>query len=259
SPALDAARFAVILPNLDGSGFTRGTWVDAHTKSLNQRAYSAALTFNFTRADQGFEEVNAYFHLDRTQTRLQMLGIANANASSQGVISDGQQGDNSYYDPAKDVINYGQGGVDDAEDADVVIHEYGHSIQDDQVPGFGAGGNAGAMGEGFGDYLATSMNRVLSKQIDDPNCFAEWDSTFYAMGNPPCLRRTDGTKHFPEFADGEVHDDGEMWSSALTSLDVSLGADIMNRVVIESHFSLSTTDTFFMGSQALLDADANLF
>jgi hypothetical protein len=48
-------------------------------------------------------------------------------------------------------IKYGSGAVDDAEDADVILHEYGHSIQDDQVPGFGAGHQAGSIGEGFGD------------------------------------------------------------------------------------------------------------
>jgi Zn-dependent metalloprotease len=48
--------------------------------------------------------------------------------------------------------------VDDAEDADVIVHEYGHAIQADQVPGFGAGGDAGGMGEGFGDYLAGTIS-----------------------------------------------------------------------------------------------------
>jgi hypothetical protein len=38
-----------------------------------------------------------------------------------------------------------QGGVDDAEDADVILHEYGHAIQDNQVPGFGSSLEAGAM------------------------------------------------------------------------------------------------------------------
>lgn len=259
TPALDAARFSVTLPNLDGTGYTRGSWVDAHTKNLNQRAFNAGLVFNFTRAEKGFEQANVYFHIDRAQTRLQALGFMNVNAHAQDVVTDGQQGDNSYYDPAKKLINYGEGGVDDAEDADIVLHEYGHAIQDDQVPGFGASADAGAMGEGFGDYLATSLAHLLSPQVTDLHCLGEWDATFYAMGNPPCLRRTDTTKHHPEFNAGEVHDDGEMWASALVSLDLTLGADVMNRVVVESHFSLSVSETFFTGSQALLDADTTLF
>ena len=44
---------------------------------------------------------------------------------------------------------FGKGGVDDAEDAEVIWHEYGHAIQDAQVPGFGAGHEAGVDGRGI--------------------------------------------------------------------------------------------------------------
>ncbi len=256
---LDAARYSVALPNLDGSGFLRGLWVDARTKNANGRAQSGTNTFNFDRSQSGFEQANAYYHLDRTQTRFQSLGILNANARQQEIITDGGQVDNSYYDPSKLLINCGKGGVDDAEDADVVVHEYGHAIQDDQVPNYGAGNESGAMGEGFGDYLANSMDHLLSQKIDDPYCIAEWDATAYDSNIPPCLRRTDSTKHFPEHFETQVHTDGEMWSAALTALDMSLGADTMNRLVIESHFSHSTTETFFGASQSILNTDAMLF
>ncbi len=259
SAQLDAARFSVSLPNLDGSGFLRGPWVDARTKNANQRAVSATNTFNFDRSQAGFEQTMAYYHVDRTQTRFQALGIMNANARSQEVISDGQQGDNSYYDPQKLLINCGQGAVDDAEDADVVVHEYGHAVQDDQVPNYGAGMESGAMGEGFGDYLALTMDRTLSQKIDDQYCVASWDATAYDTSIPPCLRRADSPKHYPEHAVNQVHTDGEMWSAALFALDLTLGADTMTRLVLESHFSHSTTETFFGASQSILDTDANLF
>ena len=53
-------------------------------------------------------------------------------------------------------LHMGDGGVDDAEDADVIVHELGHAIQDAQVPGFGPGTKTeqAAIGEGFGDFLA---------------------------------------------------------------------------------------------------------
>jgi hypothetical protein len=46
-------------------------------------------------------------------------------------------GDNSFFRDDKANITLGKGGVDDAEDAEVIVHEYGHSVQDSQVPGFG--------------------------------------------------------------------------------------------------------------------------
>ena len=51
--------------------------------------------------------------------------------------------DNSFYSPGTKALTFGRGGVDDAEDAEIILHEYGHSIQDNQVPGFGASAQAG--------------------------------------------------------------------------------------------------------------------
>jgi hypothetical protein len=39
----------------------------------------------------------------------------------------------------------------------VIWHEYGHAIQDAQVPSFGSSEEAGAIGEGFDDYWAMTM------------------------------------------------------------------------------------------------------
>ena len=63
-------------------------------------------------------------------------------------------GDNSFFREDKANITLGKGGVDDAEDAEVIVHEYGHSVQDAQVPGFGTTLESGAIGEAFSDYLA---------------------------------------------------------------------------------------------------------
>ena len=263
SAALDAARFSVTLPNLDGTGPLKGLYVDARPPNAGQRSTSAGLTFNFNRSQTGFEEVMAYYHIDRTQTRIQALGFTSVNNRAiVAVVNDGNQ-DNSFYSPANKQLSFGAGGVDDAEDAEVIIHEYGHSIQDNQVPGWG-GGNEGAMGEGFGDYLAASMAGVLAPlaghpQMTDPACVADWDAISYDTRNPPCLRRLDEPKHYPEDADGEVHDDGEMWSAALWRARTAVGADIADSVVIEGHELLGTTASFDQAANAILTADQMLF
>ena len=87
-----------------------------------------------------------------------------------------------FYDPKKDLITFGNGGVDDAEDLEVIWHEYGHAIQDDQVPGFGATHDANAIGEGFGDYWAFTMSEPVSGGFD-PACIADWDSISYTVGD----------------------------------------------------------------------------
>jgi hypothetical protein len=95
-------------------------------------------------------------------------------------------GDNSFYDPKKDEITLGKGGVDDGEDLEVIWHEYGHAIQDSQVPGFGVGHDAGSIGEGFGDYWAFTMSEPVSGGFD-PACIADWDSVSYTVGDATLL------------------------------------------------------------------------
>ena len=85
------------------------------------------------------------------------------------MIADAFKDDNSFYSPATRLIKYGAGGVDDAEDGDVVTHEYGHSIQDAQDRGFGTSLGAGSLGEGFGDFVSavnTSITPDLPNYAD---------------------------------------------------------------------------------------------
>ena len=260
TPALDAARFLVVMPRLDGSGNTRGSFADVHLKTA-ARVNSPTNDFLFTRDAPGFKQANTYFHIDRNQSHIQALGFMNVNNRVQEAVVDAQTADNSFYTSNNLRLNFGTGGVDDAEDADIVTHEYGHSIQDNQVPGFG-GGDEGAMGEGFGDYLAASFSLALAPdaghpQLSDPACVGDWDGTSYSTTTPKCLRRVDGPKHNPEATDGEVHDDGEIWSSGLWDVRSQLGGDTMDKLVLEAHFLLGQTSTFFTAASALITADLN--
>jgi Zn-dependent metalloprotease len=249
STALNDARVQVTLLELDGTGVLKGPFVDV--KNLSSRATDATNTFNFNRFDNRFEEVMAYFHIDRTQRYLRdSLGFTDVNNRTQIAVANAFADDNSFYSRDTQFINYGSGGVDDAEDADIVIHEYGHSIQDDQ--GMGDGGDLNAMGEGFGDYLAASVGDLFSQEVTDMACIGDWDTS-------PCLRRIDGPKHFPEARDGEPHDDGEMWSALLFDLRNELGADILDTMLIESQFLIGSSGTFEEASLALIDTDADLF
>ena len=261
SAALDAARFAVTLPRLDGSGVLRGTWVDAQARTVANRAQSASLAFAYDRNDDRFEEVMLYYHLDRAQARIQALGFTNVNNRVQVAVANADNQDNSFYSPSNKQVRFGAGGVDDAEDADIILHEYGHSIQDNQVPGWGApNSDADAMGEGFGDYLAASFGAVLPAaaghaQPADPACVGDWDAVSYDNGTPPCLRRVDGTGHYPERAVGQVHSDGELWSAGLWRARTAVGADVMDTLIFEGHFLMSVAESFDGASNAVLIAD----
>jgi zinc metalloprotease ZmpB len=147
---------------------------------------------------------------------------------SQPVRIDQWGADNSFTtDHPTNEIRYGKGGVDDAEDAEVILHEYGHALHQGQNFSF-ASEQAGAISEGFADYWAVTVTDVVSKKLGVPEkeplpCVADWDSTSYTSGVPHCLRRIDENLHYPADLDGEVHDDGEIWSRALWDIRQSLG------------------------------------
>jgi Zn-dependent metalloprotease len=194
--------------------------------------------FLFNRSQPGFEQVMAYYSITGAQQYLHRLGFRHVNSEPQDYSTTGLTDDNSFYDPSVDAITFGTGGVDDAEDNEVIWHEYGHAIQDDQVPGFGESAEAGAIGEGFGDYWAVTMSQATSRDtaVTPWACVMDWDSTAYTDTTPHCLRRTDGPKVYPGDLDGEVHDDGEIWSHALWDVNRYLGRTTANRVILESQF-----------------------
>jgi len=214
--------------------------------------------FLFTRDRPEFEDVMVYFHIDRNQRYIQSLGFTRVNNRSIAVDPHGLNGaDNSHYVGFPfgfGWIAFGEGGVDDAEDADVILHEYGHSIQDNTTGGKYIGlGESGAQGEGFGDYWAFS-NGPTGPGSFDPACLAEWDFGFLG-----CLRRLDSTRHYPEDLVQEVHDDGTIWSSTLHDLFLAAGKQTADRIVLQSHFLVPFFPTFCNGARALRDADGILY
>ena len=60
--------------------------------------------------------------------------------------------DNSHYTSGPEQLAFGEGGVDDDEDADVIVHELGHGIHD-WVTNNGLSQVQG-LSEGLGDYFA---------------------------------------------------------------------------------------------------------
>jgi Zn-dependent metalloprotease len=245
----------VTLQGLTGNNRLDGQF--ASGSASKARATGTNNNFVFTRNTTAFDETMVYFHIDFAQRYIQSLGFTNVNNRQLAFSVDRSTADNSSYSPSTKQITYGTGGVDDSQDGEVIVHEYGHSVQDNQVPGFGATEEGGAMGEGFGDYLAATVNASLAGEFQIV-CIAEWDATSYAAGVPHCLRRLDSTKHYPGDKDGEVHDDGEMWSASLFQIRTALGAARADKLILQAHFLLTTRANFKDGANALVTAAINL-
>lgn len=255
STILDLAYAEVELVGLDGSGHLDGPFVStANTPARVQRDNG---DFLFKRADQPFKEVMVYFHIDRVQRYLQGLGFTNVLNGPIKVNVVGRSDDNSDYSPVTKALRFGTGGVDDAEDAEIILHEYGHAIQDNQVPGFGASDECGAMGEGFGDYLAGSFF-ANGKPARLQPCVGSWDAVSYSGDDPPSLRRLDSNKKYPRDLHGEVHDDGEIWSACLWEIRTALGGPVADKLIITHHFLLTPSSKFEDAANALITTDQQL-
>ncbi|MDQ1658749.1 MAG: hypothetical protein QOD41_3832, partial [Cryptosporangiaceae bacterium] len=242
---LQKAYEKVTLPRLNGDGTLRGQFAyDANPDDVLARSPGNA--FNYDRSNVNFEQVMAYHAITSAQAYIQSLGLTNINNEPQDYTTDLLAADNSFFNPDLDLITYGSGGVDDAEDREIIWHEYGHAIQYSQIPGWGAGAEPRAMGEGFGDYWAYTMSIPVSKAtaLTPLACIGDWDSTSYSTTTPPCLRRVDGNKHYPVDMRWEEHADGEMWSRALFDLHNAVGRDLANKIVLEAQFGFTPASTF---------------
>ena len=261
--ALQPAYQIVTLTNLDGSGYLDGDWANIISET-GPRAYSPDNTFYYGREDDRFEQVMAYYWVTEAQKYIQSLGFGSSlrpvNMESQDIRINQWGVDNSYSWDKHDVLRFGKGGVDDAEDAEVILHEYGHAIQDAQQTPFGFGGSleAGAIGEGFGDYWAVTVSSVIAPTAD-PACVADWDSVSYTSKTPHCLRRVDTNLHYPEDLKGQVHHDGQIWSRALWDIRGSLGHVVADTVILQAQFDFAPDTSMHDAALATVNAAKRLY
>jgi zinc metalloprotease ZmpB len=261
--ALQPAYRVVTLTNLDGSGYLRGDWANIRGETGNP-AFSASNSFIYTRDDDRFEQVMAYYWVTEAQKYIQSLGFGTVyspiNMESQDIRINQYGIDNSYSWDKHDVLRFGKGGVDDAEDAEVILHEYGHAIQDSQMTPFGFGGSveAGSIGEGFGDYFAVTVSDVIYP-TSDPACVADWDSISYTSGTPHCLRRVDTDLHYPDDLNGRVHHDGQIWSRALWDIRNALGHVTADTIILKAQFDFAPDTSMPAAAQATVNTAEDLY
>jgi hypothetical protein len=244
-----AAYHDVTLTHLDGSGFLNGDYATIYSETGNP-AYSPTNTFRYTRHQDEFEQVMAYYWVTQAQTYIHTLGFGEwrrpIDNQPQRVRINQLGADNSFAtDHPTLELRFGKGGVDDAEDAEVILHEYGHAIHFSQNFSF-ASEEAGAISEGFGDYWAVTVSDVVSKALGVPEreplpCVADWDSTAYTSAVPHCLRRVDLNLHYPGDLNGEVHHDGQIWSRALWDIRQALGNIEADTIILQGSFDFPGT------------------
>ncbi|NND55527.1 MAG: hypothetical protein HKN56_11235, partial [Gammaproteobacteria bacterium] len=257
----EAAYERVELHDLKGNGKLDGKHVS--TRLTPNRVHDAEHEYLLWNDDEGFEEVMVYYHVDQAIRYLEKLGytgpaaifdepvIANARATDE---------DQSWYDPGSKTLSFGTGNVNDAEDAETILHEFGHAMQDAICPDFGQSYEAAAIGEGFSDYFAASFFAERKKKPYKAAVMT-WDAITYKDFDPPSLRRLDGQFTYSDmrWQRDHEHDNGRIWGATLWDIRNNVGRRVADKIIIESHFQQDGFTTLARGARAILDADRHLY
>ncbi|MBL7731917.1 MAG: T9SS type A sorting domain-containing protein [Chitinophagaceae bacterium] len=204
---LSAGTYSLVGPYAEIRDF------EAPSKGLFTQASS---TFAFDRNADAFEAVNTYYHIDAMMRYLNTtlsLGIMPYQYAG-GVRFDpsGLSGaDNSHYLSGSGQLAFGEGGVDDAEDADVIIHELGHGLHDWVTSG--GLSQVNGLSEGTGDYIAGSYSRFRGYWTT-ANAAYHW--MFNWDGHNPFWggRVLNYGAVYPGGLTGAIHTDGQIWATA---------------------------------------------
>lgn len=212
--------------------------------------------FNYTRSESGFEDGNVFYHLTTFQLYVQSLGFNLVNyridADPHALFGADNSNFNGGANPPQ--LNFGEGGVDDAEDADVIIHEYGHAISNSAAPNTNFGGSErSALDEALGDYFASSYSRFLSQY--------RWSDVFTWDGHNEYWngRSSVSNDHYPEDLANSLYADADIWSATIMQIWGDIGREATDAIMLQTTYSFATGMTMPQAALAFLQADTLLF
>ncbi|MCZ2355520.1 MAG: T9SS type A sorting domain-containing protein [Bacteroidia bacterium] len=209
--------------------------------------------FFYTRAQNGFEDVNAYYHINGYQRYVRSLGFDDGLLQVPLLLDPhGGTDDNSYFSPDSEEpsINMGTGGVDDAEDADVCIHEYGHALSYGASPNTNGNDNERrGLDEGFGDYMAASYSKSISNY--------RWNETFTWDGHNSFWDGRLANKN-QNYSTNlmNFYDYGEIWASALMMVYDRIGRTASDANFFTELYMNSTNTNVKAAANKIIVADS---
>jgi zinc metalloprotease ZmpB len=220
--------------------------------------------FVASRADNRFEVSNVYYHIDTYMRHMnQTLGIAVTPSQYSGGVKFDPHGlnddDNSSFSGATGFLQFGDGGVDDAEDADVVVHELGHGLHFWLTNGGLSNASGDGLSEGTGDYAAMSYSRAFNHwPANTPQYFwmFSWD------GHNPFWNGRVTNYHlsvaWPSIGTSGPHTPGQYWASCNMLNFNSIGRLKSDRAFWRGLASTNSGTRQNDAAQAVLNAAAAL-
>jgi hypothetical protein len=219
--------------------------------------YSTTPGFLFTRAQSGFEDVNAFFNIYLMQKHVQAIGffnVANYQIQVDTHANGGADNSNFSYFSTPPRLNFGIGGVPDAQDADVVVHEYGHAINYSIAPGSNEGAERMTIDEGNCDYLAASYSRSIDSYL--------WQYVFNWDGHNEFWRGrvVQTTKTYStSLSYSSIYTNADIWSATIMQVWELLGRDTTDRILIQSMYGYAKNMTMPDAAKLFIHADKQLY
>lgn len=208
---------------------------------------------NYTRDQSGFEDINAFYHMTTFSNYLRKTGFKGLLDSIYIDTHTDYGDDNSFFDPFPQPyhLEFSVGNVDDAEDGQVVIHEFGHSLSVVGSSGTAVGNERLSMEEGQADYVAMSYSRSLSK--NKPDQVFSWDGHnefwpgYFTNVSRTYLNLT-----------GNTGTDREVWSTPLLCIYDKLGRGISDSLIFSYYFHQAPNTNMPQMARVILKMDSLL-
>ncbi len=215
----------------------------------------------YTRDQSEFEALMAMYHISAWQKTLLHLGIHLHTGLKLRVDTRALGGqDNSrftaYYNGNMNELRFGIGGVDDAEDGDVIVHEYNHAIDinsnNNNIANFSAARLS--LAEGFSDYFTAYNSLNFSTFM--------WDSIYTWDGhNSFWDGRYCGIENTDTFVLGGAnkYQQGDVFASALLATALGTDLDSITTLVLKSALLYTENTSIPEAADIILDLDRIVF
>ncbi len=203
---------------------------------------SATKQMYYTRDQSGFEDMNVMYHI--TSQKEHMIALGYPNIPNYTIMVDPHAingADQSFFSTASvpGKLYFGEGGVDDAEDADVVIHEYMHSVMYVASPSTTTITERGCIEEAIGDYFAASYSRTINNYNE--GWVFNWDghNEFWPG------REVFSTKDYGQesFKNNNIYSHTDLFASPLMEINKKLGRNMADALLLEAIFNLTQNTT----------------
>ncbi len=261
-------------PPVGGQYYLRGEYAYSEDIYLpyDPVSFESTSVFHYNRSQNGFEETNCYYHLDKTIRYVRELGFNplwnnQTGDNTEDIVFDarGTTARNAYYSSSGEYIRYGVPAnyVDAGEDQSVIIHELGHALHDALIiGGLNYYGDCAGISEGISDYFGIDYRRQLSYFLPNDRCNWFWP------GLEPTIKIPEDA-NFEEHWGTSPYEKMQVWASSLMDLEYieatdpsqgyRLGQDVVSTLQLASLSYVTSDNNRFDNVYAMYQSDIDIY